>query len=92
MDPRILRVAVLAFMAVWNCQLTVGPPIILADRNLSYFEVVKEYEGGVHLKAVNGQKISVSRVVDLAVYTACFPGNEEQWPVSKWKIQRVTVF
>ena len=54
--------------------------------------MVKEYEGGVHLKAVHGQKISVSRVVDLAVYMACFPGNEEQWPVSKWKIQRVTVF
>ena len=64
---------------------------ILAERNLQFFEVVKEYEGVVDLKAANGEKILVSRVVELAVYMACFPGNDEHWTVSKRKFQRVVL-
>ena len=64
---------------------------ILAERNLQFFEVVKEYEGVVDLKAANGEKILVNKVVDLAVYMACFPGNDEQWIISKRKSQRVVL-
>lgn len=64
---------------------------IVALQHVDQFEIVREYQVTVELKAANGAAIEVHKVVDLAVPMLCVPAGAQDVGRNRRAVQRIVL-